>query len=117
MGVNKDGRIEVFIRYDTDLDVWQYYQEDASNPTSWVGPRECSCLTGCDGVHYPSPQYWNTQPVFPTSDLNILTDAATGALKIVYRGFDGRMYSLQQRTPGNSALYTAPQPLGDAVFE
>eukprot|EP00386_Alphamonas_edax_P005513 GDKI01017824.1.p2 GENE.GDKI01017824.1~~GDKI01017824.1.p2 ORF type:complete len:223 (-),score=74.47 GDKI01017824.1:19-687(-) len=44
VGVNDDGRVEVFARYTTNLDVWQTYQLDPLDPTRWSNPRESGCI-------------------------------------------------------------------------
>jgi len=134
VGQNEDGRLEILIRSHISLDYWHYYQSDASDPMSWVGPREPACLCnfppcpgqvkcgnnkqcGNDGYDCNSPgfensgsKWWNTQAVFPTSNGAFVNE--NGTLKLFYRGFDGLMYSVQQTIPGNSTKYNAPDAWG-----
>jgi len=109
VGVNSNGVVEVFIRYSTNLDVWQMYQTDPTNPEAWTEMREASCvdMAGCSSVP-PGTKYWNSQPVFPTSDLTIVNSPIDGGLQLYYRGFDGALYMVQQGVPGVSDGYTAP---------
>ena len=44
IGVNADGRLEVFVRFHDNLDMWQIYQTDAKDPSAWSTPRESSCV-------------------------------------------------------------------------
>jgi len=94
VGQNDDGRLEIFVRSHISLDFWHYYQVNASDPFSWVGPREPACLcnfppcvdknqTKCGndyncqndgydctapGFENEGPKWWNSQAIFPTSD-------------------------------------------------
>jgi len=100
-GVNPDGSIEVFIRYSTNLDMWQMYQTDPTDPNAWSDPRECSCVDvgNCQNANNSDPNaYWNTQPIFPTSDIQIM-NAADGSLNIYYRGFNGKLNVIAQKDP------------------
>jgi len=130
VGQNDDGRLEVLIRSHISLDYWHYYQTDAKDPMSWVGPREPACLCNfppCDGqvrcgnnancgndgydcsaagFENEGAKWWNTQAVFPTSNGAFMNE--NGTLKLFYRGFDGLMYSVQQTIPGNSTKYSPP---------
>lgn len=119
VAVNADGRLEVFVRYHTNLDMWQTYQKDASDPTSWSTIRESSCvdLAGCIplGNTTDTPDFWNHQPVFPTSNPQVAI-APNGAIQMYYRGFDGAYYFVQQETPGASIKYSRPQRL-DTILE
>jgi hypothetical protein len=45
VGVNPDGTIDVFIRELANLDLWQIYQTDATDPNAWSMIRECTCVT------------------------------------------------------------------------
>lgn len=135
MGQNDDGRLEIFIRSHISLDFWHWYQVNASDPWTWVGPREPACLCNfppCEGqkkcgnnvncgndgydcsapgFENSGPKWWNTQAVFPTSDPTI-TKGKDGRLKVFFRGFDGLMYTVQQKIPGNSTKYEAPTGWG-----
>eukprot|EP00697_Spironema_sp_BW2_P007901 gnl/Spiro4/22348_TR11003_c0_g1_i1.p1 gnl/Spiro4/22348_TR11003_c0_g1~~gnl/Spiro4/22348_TR11003_c0_g1_i1.p1 ORF type:complete len:303 (+),score=50.10 gnl/Spiro4/22348_TR11003_c0_g1_i1:92-1000(+) len=129
VGMNKDGRLEVFARNHNELDLWHWYQTDPKNATSWVGPRRPSCLCNwtpcanqtncglymlCDnlGLDCSDPvqkDYWNVQPAFSTSDCNFVQNVTTGGLKLYFRGFDGNLYSVEQTTAGSSLRYTPPE--------
>ena len=113
---------------------------NASDPWTWVGPREPACpcnfppckgQTKCGnnancgndgydcsapGFENSGPKWWNTQAVFPTSDISVskVKDPKTGVgrIKAFFRGFDGQMYSVQQEIAGNSTKYTAPDGYG-----
>jgi hypothetical protein len=134
VGVNADGRLEVFVRFVDNLDVWQMYQLDPEDPTRWSAPRESSCVdqdqtTGlwyCLGFEpsaVPPPgldastAYWVGTPVFPTSDLTVVNDPHNGALVVFLRGFTGELFSIRQRVPGNSTFYTSPVTEGNAIIE
>merc|ERR1711964_45507 len=111
VAVNKDGRLELFARFHDNLDLWQMYQQNPKDPTDWSVPRESSCVDQNQTtskwycLQPKSTQYWNTQPVFPTSDVNLLVSPVDGRLQLFYRGFDGRMYMSQQANTGNSTHY------------
>merc|ERR1712167_56630 len=90
VGMNKDGTMEVIARNHDGLDLWHWYQKNASDPLSWVGPREPACLCnfppcegqkrcgnnancGNDGYDCSdsnfmdnSTKWWNSQAIFPT---------------------------------------------------
>lgn len=129
VGVNKDGRLEVFARIAGNLDVWQMYQTDAADPTKWSKPRETACVdqdqkTGkwyCLGENgapdVDNEHYWLGQPAFPTSDLTVLNDPKDGRIVIFYRGFTGTLFSVAQRSPGNSTYYSAPNDEGKTIIE
>eukprot|EP00656_Telonema_subtile_P032419 TRINITY_DN3558_c0_g2_i1.p1 TRINITY_DN3558_c0_g2~~TRINITY_DN3558_c0_g2_i1.p1 ORF type:complete len:308 (+),score=50.69 TRINITY_DN3558_c0_g2_i1:133-1056(+) len=96
---NDDGRLEILVRSHISLDFWHYYQVDAKDPYTWVGPREPACLCnfppcegqtrcgnnvncGNDGYDCSAPgfensgsKWWNTQAIFPTSDGTFVKDA------------------------------------------
>jgi len=134
IGQNADGRIEIFIRNHVGLDIWHWYQVNASDPWTWVGPREPACLCnfppckgqnkcgnnancGNDGYDCAAPgfendgaKWWNSQAVFPTSDLSVST--VDGRIKVFFRGFDGLMYAVQQKIAGNSTKYDPPTGWG-----
>jgi hypothetical protein len=140
IGQNADGRLEIFVRSHISLDIWHYYQVNASDPWTWVGPREPACLCnfppctdtkppqnkcgnnaqcGNDGYDCSAPgfdnsgaKWWNTQAVFPTSDLTVSRANKEGKLRVFYRGFDGLMYSVEQEIAGNSTKYAAPEGWG-----
>jgi len=91
VAVAADGSLEVFVRQLANLDLWQMYQTDASNPEAWSAPRECSCVDmPCNDTN--PEDFWNTSPVFPTSDVNIIPSGPNGANRLFYRGFDGSLY-------------------------
>lgn len=131
VGVNADGRLEVFVRFAENLDVWQLYQTDASDPTKWSQPRESACVdqnqtTGkwyClgtagrpDGPN-DDGHYWLGQPAFPTSDMTVLNDPKDQRLVVFYRGFTGNLFSVSQRVSGNSTYYTSPNQEGKTIIE
>lgn len=109
VGVNKDGTLEVFIRTQVNLDLWQFYLQDPSDPNSWSVPRESSCLA-------PPAPCWNSQPVFPTSDVSVTHDSVDGRLQLYYRGFDGTLYMVQQKEPGSPEEYEPPVQY-NVIFE
>jgi len=135
VGQNPDGHLEIFMRSHISLDFWHWYQVNASDPFTWVGPREPACLcnfppcegqTKCGnnancgndgyncaapGFENEGPKWWNTQAVFPTSDGTFVT-TKEGGLRLYFRGFDGLMYAVEQEIPGNSTKYTAPTGWG-----
>jgi len=96
-GVNKDDNtVEVFIRYSRNLDLWQIYQLNAEDPTQWSIARESSCVDlPCNNTSHLS--FWNTQPIFPTSDISMVSDSSTGQLSLFYRGFDGGLYVVKKK--------------------
>jgi len=140
VGQNDDGRLEIFARTHNNLDFWHWYQVNASDPWTWVGPREPACLCnfppckgilpifdqkkcgndkncGNDGYDCTAPgfeneseKWWNTQAIFPTSDGTFVN--SNGKLKLYYRGFDGLMYTVEQEIAGNSSKYTPPTAWG-----
>jgi len=133
--VNDDGRIEVFIRLVSDNDLWQVYQKDAKDPLSWSDPRGPQCLcnfppcegqvlcgvnnncdnSGVDCSKAAPSVAWNDHAPFPTSNMNAVKDP-DGRVRLVYRGFDGRMYTDYQVIPGNSTKYVGGYIL-DSIFE
>jgi len=114
VGLASDGSLEVFIRQTVDLDLWQMYQTDPLNPEAWSAPRECTCLTlPCNDTN--PDHYWNSQPVFPTSDVTILNSGEDGAMRLFYRGFDGAIYVSDQK-PGELHKYLPPKRF-DTIFE
>jgi hypothetical protein len=104
---NPDGTIEVFARTALNLDLWQFVLQNPSDPDSWSIPTECACLA-------PPAPCWNTQPVFPTSDVT-LNRAADGRLELYYRGFDGFLYVVRQVDPGSAKKYHPPTSVGVIV--
>jgi len=96
-GVNKgDNTVEVFIRYSRNLDLWQMYQLDARDPTQWSVARESSCVDlPCNNTG--SKTFWNTQPIFPTSDISVVSDSSSGQMSLFYRGFDGGLYVVKKK--------------------
>jgi len=112
-GVDADGVTEVYIRYSTNLDLWQLYNTDVDDPNAWSTPRESACVSlPCNDTN--PKDYWNTQPVFPTSDITLLNDPSDGHLDMFYRGFDGALYVCNQK-PGTHQ-YTTPRRF-DSIFE
>eukprot|EP00455_Lapot_gusevi_P023491 TRINITY_DN243_c0_g3_i1.p1 TRINITY_DN243_c0_g3~~TRINITY_DN243_c0_g3_i1.p1 ORF type:complete len:200 (+),score=70.04 TRINITY_DN243_c0_g3_i1:54-653(+) len=107
VGVNQDGRIEVFIRYSENLDMWHFQQIDPTNPEQWTPAIESSCvdMAGCAHKHGP---YWNTQPVFPTSDATVSLSPFDGRMQLFYRGFDGALYVTSQKVAGDPTSYSPP---------
>jgi len=104
MGVDPDGTIELFIRSALNLDLWQFYLTDPTNPTSWSAPREAACIA-------PPAPCWNTQDVFPTSDVSLVY-GPDRRIQLYYRGFDGFLYLVEQSEAGNPALYEPPVSMG-----
>lgn len=125
--LNKDGRIELFVRFLLYLDAYQLYQTDPKDPLSWSKPRgpvcmcaaadptDCPWCMNCVSRPECDSQYYAEQATFPTSNMNLLRNGE-GGLSLVYRGFDGRMYSFKQRKPGNSSKYDLTVTY-DSVFE
>jgi len=111
VGVNADGTVEVFIRYSTGLDLWQLYQTDPEDPNSFTDARECTCPTAPNCPQPWDDYFWNTQPVFPTSDCQVVTDPSDGRLQIYVRGFTGEYYRVRQRSPGDHH-YLPPENFG-----
>jgi hypothetical protein len=109
VGVNKDGSIEVFIRYATYLDLWQFYQTDPADPEAFSVAREPSCIDSPQICANSTLTYWNTQPVFPTSDMSVSVDPFDGRLQVFYRGFDGALYRTAQVVPGDPRHYSPPE--------
>jgi len=99
-GVNVDGTVEVFIRNHVNLDLWQVYQLDPNDATSWSDNREASCFTPPNCKTPRILYYWNTQPSFPTSDISIVNDPFDSRLQLFYRGFDGALYVCRQTEVG-----------------
>jgi len=102
-----DGSLEVFIRQLADLDLWQIYQTDPKDPNAWSNPRECSCMTmPCNDTN--PKDFWNSSPVFPTSDISILHTGPNHSPRLFYRGFDGGLYVIDA-IPGQLHQYSPPQ--------
>jgi len=114
-GVNKDDNtVEVFIRYSRNLDLWQLYQLDAKDPTQWSIARESSCVDlPCNNTSHLT--FWNTQPIFPTSDISMVSDSTTGQLSLFYRGFDGGLYVVKKKD--NTAHSYWPPSRFDVILE
>jgi len=104
-----DGSVEVFIRYHLNLDLWQLYQTDPSNPEAWSVPRECTCFQPCNDTN--PEHFWNIAPVFPTSDVTLTNNGPGGAIRLFYRGFDGGLYIVDAK-PGSPHHYYPPAGLG-----
>jgi len=115
VGVNADGSIEVFIRYSTNLDLWQIYQADPADPNNWSVPREAACPTPPNCQQPLTTWYWNIQPSFPTSNCQIVPDLTDGRLQVFIRGFDGGYYVFRQ-TAVNSHQYVPPHRF-DTIME
>jgi hypothetical protein len=122
IGVNADGRLEVFARFHDNLDMWQMHQTDPSDPTKWSIPRESSCVDQdqntatwwCVGMPagtygQPAAHFWVGSPIFSTSNPTVLNHPTTGAIELYFRGFEGHMYEVHQLQAGNSTLYSEPK--------
>ena len=129
IGVNKDGRLEVFARFHGNLDMWQMYQTDAKDPTKWSTPRESSCvdqdqntaLWWCLGMPagkygQPAEHFWVGEPIFSTSNPTVLNDPTTGAIQIFFRGFEGHLFEVHQIEPGNSTSYSYPKVVAPEII-
>ena len=129
IGVNKDGRLEVFARFHDNLDMWQMYQTDATDPTKWSIPRESSCvdqdqntaLWWCIGMPagkygQPAQHYWVGAPIFSTSNPTVLNHPKNGAIELYFRGFEGHMYEVHQLEAGNSTLYSEPKMVAPNII-
>jgi len=135
--LNHDGRAELFVRIQPDLDVWQMYQTDANDPMAWAQPRGPLCLCnfppcanqskcgvngqcdnlGVDCIHANPNDYWSDHTGWPTANMNTFVDK-DGLISLVYRGFDGRMYVDVQAKAGNSTTYTSGKVyLYNSLFE
>jgi len=114
-GVNKDDNtVEVFIRYSRNLDLWQIYQLDARDPTQWSIARESSCVDlPCNNTSHLT--FWNTQPIFPTSDISVVSDSSTGQLSLFYRGFDGGLYVVKKKDSQTHSYW--PPSRFDVILE
>jgi len=107
VGVNPDGSLDVFVRELENLDLWQIYQTDATDPDAWSALRECTCVAmPCNDTN--PAHYWNRQPVFPTSDVTITNTGPGGALRLFYRGFDGSLYVVDS-IAGSQHQYGPPK--------
>jgi len=130
IGVNKDGRLEIFARFETNLDLWQMYQSDAQDPRSWSQPREPSCVDqdqttsvwhcldqngGTPSTQSTDHYYTVSNPVFPTSDISVMNDPADGRIQFWFRNFEGHMYMMKQSIAGNSSRYDPPEVMGDGI--
>jgi hypothetical protein len=124
VGVNVDGRLEVFARFKTNLDLWKFDLQNASDPHSWSLPRETSCvdqdqntaLWYCLGEKVgqfgnPKEHYWVGQPIFPTSNPTVVSDPVDGRLRVYFRGFEGHLYEVHQMQPGDPSSYSTPTTL------
>jgi hypothetical protein len=124
VGVNTDGRLEVFARFKENLDLWKFDQKNASDPTSWSTPRETSCVDQdqntaiwyCIGEQNnmygnPTDHYWVGQPIFPTSNPTIINDPVDGRLVVYFRGFEGLLYESHQLKIGSGVSYSSPVPV------
>jgi hypothetical protein len=130
VGVNTDGRLEIFVRFKDNLDLWKFDQMNASDPTSFNTPRETSCvdqdqntaLWYCLGENIgiagsPAKHYWVGQPIFPTSNPTIVNDPSDGRLRLYFRGFEGLLYESHQLTPGNGSRYSTPHLVSSVIIE
>jgi hypothetical protein len=111
-GLSTDGHIDVFIREHMNLDTWQVYQTDATDPEAWSAPRECANV---DGSAQPNATFWNTQCTFPTSDLTIQNSPDDGSLELFFRGFDGKLFMCKELH--NNSKYSPPIMYDGAIFE
>lgn len=122
IGKNIDGRLEIFARFEDNLDLWQMYQISADDPTKWTTPREGSCVDEdqdtavwhCLKPGLPLKQtydnYWIIEsPVFPTSDVTVLRNETSGKLQVYFRNFEGHLYVVEQLEASNSNKYAVPR--------
>ena len=129
VAVNADGRLEVFARFKTNLDMWQMHQTDPSDPTKWSVPRESSCVDQdqntatwwCKDMPagkygQPASAFWVGEPIFSTSNPTAITNPNTGAIQLYFRGFEGHLFEVHQLVPGNSTRYSTPQMLAPNVI-
>eukprot|EP00466_Bigelowiella_natans_P015648 jgi/Bigna1/85448/estExt_fgenesh1_pg.C_40110 len=105
----------------------QLYQTNPKDPLAWSKPRGPTCMcaaadpndcpwcNNCTARPECSSQYYLDRATFPTSNMNLIRNLK-GGLDLIYRGFDGRMYSVSQRIPGNSSKYTFTTTY-DSIFE
>uniref|UniRef100_A0A7S2RBN3 DOMON domain-containing protein n=1 Tax=Mucochytrium quahogii TaxID=96639 RepID=A0A7S2RBN3_9STRA len=126
---NDDGRLEIFVRFEENLDVWQMYQLDAADPSKWSKPREGSCVDQdqattiwhCLGGGLPEDQtdahYWIIDsPAFPTSDLVARQHPITKKIQLFFRNFEGHMYRVEQLTAGSPKQYGPPEKISSVIF-
>lgn len=113
LGVNEDGRLEIFVRFRENLDLWQLYQPNAADPSKWTVPRESSCVDQDQesGKWFclSHDSYWvGENPAFPTSNIAVLRHPTTSKLQVFFRNFEGHMYMVEQKNKGDSRYYTPP---------
>eukprot|EP00462_Mataza_sp_D1_P001303 CAMPEP_0175093724 /NCGR_PEP_ID=MMETSP0086_2-20121207/3182_1 /TAXON_ID=136419 /ORGANISM="Unknown Unknown, Strain D1" /LENGTH=186 /DNA_ID=CAMNT_0016366739 /DNA_START=124 /DNA_END=684 /DNA_ORIENTATION=- len=125
--LNANGQIEIFVRMSTFIDLWQIYQADPKNPDSFLPAREGTCMCpfvspddcpwclDCESRPECSKAYFCDHAPFPTSAATVLM-GDDKKLKVMYRGFDGRMYALTQKVAGDPSKYTSGITY-DSVFE
>jgi len=126
---NLDGRLEVFMRFEENLDLWQMHQLRANDPNRWSMPRESSCvdqdqettvwfcLGSGSSVNQSSKNYWIVEaPVFPTSDLTALRDEVSGKIQVFFRNFEGHLFMVEQLKAGNSMRYSVPQIIAPEIL-
>ncbi|GBG31913.1 Hypothetical Protein FCC1311_081382 [Hondaea fermentalgiana] len=129
IGKNADGRLEIFARFEENLDLWQMHQTDPNDPTSWSHPREGSCVDQdqdtsiwhCLEPGMPDVQttasYWIIDsPVFPTSDISVLRNETSGKLQVYFRNFEGHLYMVEQIEAGASDQYTVPRVIAPELI-
>jgi len=78
---------------------------------------KCGLSAQCDnkGVDCSTADtsvYWNDHAPFPTSNMNALRDPQTGTIRVIFRGFNGKMYENHQVISGNSSKY-----VGGVIYE
>jgi len=95
------------------LDLWQIYQLSADDAEGWSAMRECTCPTAPSCPPDWDTYFWNTQPVFPTSDCQVVPDPADGRLQVYIRGFTGEYYRVKQRAPSDHN-YLPPENFGQS---
>mmetsp|Transcript_13939 Transcript_13939/g.24918 ORF Transcript_13939/g.24918 Transcript_13939/m.24918 type:complete len:245 (+) Transcript_13939:163-897(+) len=129
IGRNEDGRLEVFMRFRDNLDLWQIYQTDVNDPSKWSMPREGSCVDqnqttavwSCLGEGFPDKQstehyFIIDSPAFTTSNLVVLPHPKSGKIQVFFRNFEGHMYKLEQVEAGDSTKYSSPQLMTSEVL-
>lgn len=126
-----NGTLIAFFRHIDDLVPHEVHLTDPKDPDSWSNIRgpvclcnfppcksekrnqtQCGVVSECDNLgkncdlpenKADSRNYYEFGPIFPTSELQLLPDPATGKLTMFFRGFDGNMYSTSQTVAGDAA--------------
>jgi hypothetical protein len=122
-----NGTIVAFIRQQDDLVPHELHLTDPKDPDSWSAIRGPVCLCNfppckdkgqtkcgvvsecdnlgkvCDAQAPEDPAYYEYGPIFPTSELQLLSDEQTKKLTLYWRGFDGFYYASEQNEAGKAA--------------